>query len=66
MSSSVPERLAEIRSKAPVDGSWLVGGSVRDLLLDRPVTDIDLVVSEDPRGVAQRLARSLGGSPMRS
>src|SRR5438874_2660497 len=63
MSSSVPERLAEIRSKAPVDGGWLVGGSVRDLLLDRPVTDIDLVVSEEPRGVAQRLARSLGGSP---
>jgi poly(A) polymerase len=63
MSSSVPERPAESRAKAPVDGSWLVGGSVRDLLLDRPVTDIDLVVDEDPGRVAQRLARSVGGSP---
>jgi poly(A) polymerase len=63
MSSSVPERLAEIRAKAPVDGGWLVGGSVRDLLLGRPVTDIDLVVQDDPGGVARHLARSVGGSP---
>ena len=63
MSSSVADRLAEIRAKAPVDGGWLVGGSVRDLLLERPVTDIDLVVEDDPGGVARRLARSLGGSP---
>src|SRR5436190_12078764 len=63
MSSSVADRLAEIRAKAPVDGGWLVGGSVRDLLLERPVTDIDLVVEEDPGRIARRLARSLGGSP---
>jgi poly(A) polymerase len=63
MSSAAPEQLADIRARAPVDGAWLVGGSVRDLLLGRPVQDIDLVVDGDPGRVAQQLARSAGGSP---
>ncbi len=44
-------------------GAWLVGGSVRDLLLGRPVTDIDLVVDGDPAAAARSLARTGGGSP---
>ncbi len=62
MSLSAPDRLSEIRARAPVEGAWLVGGSVRDLLLKRPVLDIDLVVDADPGRVAQTLARSVGGS----
>ena len=37
--------LEQIRANAPVEGAWLVGGSVRDLLMGRPVTDIDLALS---------------------
>ena len=63
MSSSTADPLADIRRRAPVEGAWLVGGSVRDMLLGRPVVDIDLVVAEDPRTVARRLAGECGGSP---
>jgi putative nucleotidyltransferase with HDIG domain len=63
MSSSTADLLGAIRERAPVPGAWLVGGSVRDLLLGRPVVDIDLVVDGDPRAVARDLARRSGGSP---
>lgn len=59
MSSAELER---IRAAAPVDGAWLVGGSVRDLLLGRPVTDIDLVVAADPEAAARALARHTGAA----
>ncbi len=61
---SLPEaEAARIRELAPVPGAWLVGGSVRDLMLGRPVTDIDLVVEGDPGRAARELARTRGGSP---
>jgi tRNA nucleotidyltransferase (CCA-adding enzyme) len=42
---------------------WLVGGAVRDLLVDRePARDLDLVVEGDARPVAERLAAALGGT----
>jgi tRNA nucleotidyltransferase (CCA-adding enzyme) len=45
------------------DDVWLVGGAVRDLLLDRePARDLDLVVEGDARPVAERLAAALGGT----
>ena len=45
-----------------LDGVWLVGGAVRDLLLERaPARDLDLVVEGDARPVAQALAERLGG-----
>jgi tRNA nucleotidyltransferase/poly(A) polymerase len=40
---------------------WIVGGAVRDRLLGRPVTDLDLVVDGDVRAVAKRLARAVRG-----
>ncbi len=55
--------LERIRAAAPVEDAWLVGGSVRDLLLGRPVTDVDLVVPGDPAAAARRLAKEGGGSP---
>lgn len=40
---------------APV---WLVGGAVRDRLLDRPTKDLDLAVRGDVEAAARALARS--------
>ncbi|MDE2038728.1 MAG: CCA tRNA nucleotidyltransferase [Elusimicrobia bacterium] len=39
---------------------WLVGGALRDLLLGRPISDLDLACS-DARGLARKLARGLRG-----
>ncbi|HTN25911.1 MAG TPA: HD domain-containing protein [Solirubrobacteraceae bacterium] len=41
--------------------AWLVGGAVRDRLLDRPTADLDLVVDGDVRGAARALARAIRG-----
>jgi tRNA nucleotidyltransferase (CCA-adding enzyme) len=40
---------------------YLVGGMVRDLLLDRPNEDVDLVVEGDGIAFAQALAEAIGG-----
>jgi putative nucleotidyltransferase with HDIG domain len=42
--------------------TYLVGGSVRDLLLGRPPRDFDLAVPGDAVGVAQRTADRLGAA----
>jgi poly(A) polymerase len=39
--------------------AWLVGGTVRDALLGRPVDDLDVVVAGSPEPAARALARSL-------
>ena len=39
----------------------LVGGTVRDLLLERPIDDVDLLVADDPGGAAKALAAADGG-----
>ncbi len=41
---------------------YIVGGWVRDLLLNRPSRDLDILVKKDPRGTAHRVSRALGGS----
>jgi poly(A) polymerase len=41
--------------------AWVVGGTVRDELLGRPITDVDLAVAGDPEPAARALARALGG-----
>ena len=41
---------------------WLVGGAVRDRLLGRPTTDLDLAVGGDPRAAARAVARAAGGT----
>lgn len=45
---------------------YLLGGPVRDLLLDRPARDLDLVVEGDGVGFAAHLAERVGGSVGRS
>ncbi|NKB89871.1 MAG: hypothetical protein GKS06_16785 [Acidobacteria bacterium] len=44
---------------------YLVGGVVRDLVLDTPSPDIDIVVDGDAIVVAQDVARALGGEVLR-
>ena len=39
---------------------WIVGGSVRDVLLDRPSPDVDLVVAGDALALGRRLANDAG------
>tara|TARA_B100000745_G_scaffold299530_1_gene250546 strand:- start:771 stop:2057 length:1287 start_codon:yes stop_codon:yes gene_type:complete len=41
--------------------AFLVGGSVRDLILGKDQVDLDVVIEGDGMGVAQDLARDLGG-----
>jgi poly(A) polymerase len=41
--------------------AWIVGGTVRDELLGRPVTDVDVAVDGDPQPVARRLADAVRG-----
>ncbi len=41
--------------------AWLVGGAIRDRLLDRPTADLDLVVDSDVAGAARMLARAVRG-----
>jgi poly(A) polymerase len=40
--------------------AWLVGGAVRDRLLGRPLTDLDLAVDGDPEQAARALAGAAG------
>src|SRR5436190_9831076 len=40
---------------------WLVGGTVRDLIMGRRVEDVDLVVAGDPEPAAKLFARAIDG-----
>jgi tRNA nucleotidyltransferase (CCA-adding enzyme) len=46
-------RLLDVLAQHP--GSWVVGGAVRDALLDRPLGELDVVVEGDPEPVALAL-----------
>ncbi len=42
------------------DPAWIVGGAVRDAVLDREVTDLDLAVAGDPGAAARAIAKEIG------
>jgi tRNA nucleotidyltransferase/poly(A) polymerase len=44
----------------PRDGVWLVGGVLRDVLLKRPVRDVDVAVAGDAAAIARRAGARLG------
>jgi putative nucleotidyltransferase with HDIG domain len=48
-----------------VSGSWVVGGALRDELLGREVTDIDIAVEGDPGAAARAKAAELRGPVFR-
>ncbi len=41
--------------------AYFVGGLVRDLLLNFPITDVDMVIEGDAIALAKQLAREMGG-----
>jgi poly(A) polymerase len=54
-------QLASAREALASRTPWLVGGTVRDALLGRPLVDHDFVVAGDPREAALDLGRASGG-----
>lgn len=59
----LPTAIERIREAWPAGQiGWLVGGVVRDLLLNRRLHDVDLATDGDAIGAARRLANTLGGS----
>ena len=55
------QRLAEIAAQMQMS-LYIVGGPVRDCLLRRAVTDLDLTTEGDALTLARRAARDLGGA----
>jgi tRNA nucleotidyltransferase (CCA-adding enzyme) len=53
--------LDAVAATADDRGVYLVGGTVRDILLGEPGFDVDLAVEGDGQAFAQALARELGG-----
>ncbi|MBI3013218.1 MAG: HD domain-containing protein [Elusimicrobia bacterium] len=43
------------------DACYLVGGAIRDVLLGRPLKDLDFALLKDPKSVAEQTARALRG-----
>jgi tRNA nucleotidyltransferase/poly(A) polymerase len=56
-----PEIQANLESSRKDETYWLVGGAVRDYLLQRRVVDFDFVVEGDALGLARRVANQAGG-----
>ncbi|MGH2906169.1 MAG: HD domain-containing protein [Solirubrobacterales bacterium] len=55
------EPLAQVVATPELPPCWIVGGAVRDALVGRRVTDVDLAVDGDAKAAAQALHRRLGG-----
>jgi putative nucleotidyltransferase with HDIG domain len=56
------EGLAAARVVLADEPAWLVGGAVRDQLLGRATTDVDVALAGDPRAAAVAIARAAGGT----
>lgn len=60
---SFPPLFTRVLQALPADAEvYLVGGAVRDLLLNRPLQDLDFVVRGDALKVARNLANTLGAA----
>jgi poly(A) polymerase len=57
---SAPVVAATRRALQGGDSAWIVGGAVRDAILGREVTDLDLAVAGDPGAAARALAKEIG------
>jgi tRNA nucleotidyltransferase/poly(A) polymerase len=61
LQGELEEQLLRIRQILPPGaGAYLVGGAVRDILLNRPLHDMDFVLSGDVLGTARKVANQLG------
>jgi tRNA nucleotidyltransferase/poly(A) polymerase len=61
LQDSGPVRLVRTALGEGASSTWVVGGAVRDAILGRPITDVDLVTKEAPEKVARAVAASGGG-----
>ena len=59
--SAIGPILAAVHGLLPQQTGYVVGGTLRDALLDRPLADLDLAVPGDAHEVARTLASRLGG-----
>jgi poly(A) polymerase len=58
--ASAPIVEAARRSLQEGEPAWIVGGAVRDAVLGREVTDLDLAVAGDPGSTARTIAKEIG------
>ena len=58
-------RVRTARAALGEEDAWIVGGTVRDALLGRPLLDLDLAVRGDPEAAARAIARASGGTAFR-
>ena len=61
LSAAEPIRLLREAFAGEGIEAWLVGGVVRDALLERPLGDVDLAVAGDAEVAARAASRALGG-----
>lgn len=54
------DALSAARTALDDSSAWLVGGAIRDRLLGRATTDLDVVVDGDPADAARAIARAAG------
>lgn len=59
---NLPSKYDQIADLLHSTRAYLVGGAVRDLLLNRPIHDLDFALPEDTIPAAKRVADQLGGS----
>ena len=59
--SEPPVRTVREALAGSADEAWIVGGTIRDALLERPVRDVDVTVDGDPENAARAVARTLEG-----
>ena len=59
--ASAPVRVVRDAVGDATESVWIVGGAVRDAILERPITDIDLVTTGEPKTVARAVASAAGG-----
>jgi poly(A) polymerase len=59
--AGAPAVAAVREAVGPRDDAWIVGGSLRDALLGRPVVDVDLAVAGEEKAIARRIADVAGG-----
>ena len=50
-----------VREALAGERAWIVGGTVRDALLGRPIHDVDLALEGDARAAAEGIRRASGG-----
>jgi tRNA nucleotidyltransferase/poly(A) polymerase len=58
---SEPVRIVRDAAGDRAGSAWIVGGAVRDAVLGRAITDIDLVTKDEPKALARAVARAAGG-----